>query len=188
MEVHMQIHKVASGILPVAVLAVYGCTFTSDGLELRLDDEEQRSDISIEWHSVDGDGGLMSATISDGRAYQGAYLQITPDARNDQLAFLWEGWGASRGWRSWSSETVPAFVKTYDGMVLANLSAAGGDRMRCRFQLESRSRGMAGGGTGDCQLLGGRTIHATFPSTNSRPQPEVRGARNQYVAAWTEAR
>ena len=31
----MQIHKVASGILPVAVLAVCGCTLTSDGLELR---------------------------------------------------------------------------------------------------------------------------------------------------------
>ena len=184
----MQIQRPSRGILLVAVLAMYGCTITSDGLELRLSNEAPPSDISIEWHSVDGDGGIMSATTSNGRAYQGAYLRITPGARNDQLAFLWEGWDASRGWRSWSSETAPVFVKTYDGMVLANLSAQSGDRMRCRFQLERRSRGMNGGGAGKCQVLGGKTTHAAFPSAIARPQREVQGARNQYVAAGLEAR
>jgi len=184
----MQFHRVTSGILSVAVLAVCGCAITSEGLELRLSDEGSPSDIFIEWHSVDGEGGMMSATINGGRAYQGAYLKITPDARSDQLAIFWEGWDASRGWRSWSSETVPAFVKTYDGMVLANLSAESGDRMRCRFRLESRSRGMNGGGAGKCQLLGGKTIHAAFESAAAKPQRDVRGARNQYVATAPEAR
>jgi hypothetical protein len=188
MEARMQIRRVTSGVLSVSVLAVCGCTFTSDGLELRLSNETPPSDISIEWHSVNGDGGIMSATTSDGRAYQGAYLKITQHARNDQMAFLWEGWDASRGWRSWSSETAPDFVKTYDGKVLANLRAESGDRMRCRFVLESRSRGMNGGGAGKCQVPGGKTFDAVFPSATSVPQREVRGARNQYVAAWPEAR
>jgi hypothetical protein len=163
--------------LSVAVLAVCGCAITSDGLELRLSNDGQATDISIEWRSVDGDGGIMSATISDGRAYQGAYFWITSGARSDQLALLWDGWGASRGWRSWSSETSPVFVKTYDGMVLANLSTESGDRMRCRFQLESRARGMNGGAAGKCQLLGGETIHAAFQSETAGLRREVPGAR-----------
>jgi hypothetical protein len=130
----------------------------------------------------------MSAMISDGRTYQGTYLRITPDARSDQLALLWEGWDASHGWRSWSSETASGFVKTYEGMVLANLRTERGDRMRCRFNLENRLLGMNGGGAGKCQILGGTTIEAVFPSATGRPQREARETRTQYVAAREEAR
>jgi len=148
--------------MSVAALAMCGCTFTSDGLEMRLSSEAQPPDISIAWHGIDAAAGIMSATVSDGGAYAGRYLTITPEARTEQLAPLWEGWGDSRGWRSWSQETGTAFVKTYDGMVLANLSTTRGDRMRCRFELESPSLGMNGGGAGKCQLAGGKTMDADF--------------------------
>jgi hypothetical protein len=177
------IRGAASAILAVAGLALCGCTFTSDGLELRFSDDALQSEISIEWHGADGGAGIMSATTGDGRAFQGAYLEITAGVRHDQLAPLWRGWDASRGWRSWSPDTEPAFVKTYDGMVLANLSADTGERMRCRFKLESRSRGMAGGGEGKCQLPGGKTVRAAFSSTIARPQRELRGAQDQFVVA-----
>jgi len=148
--------------MSAVVLAMCGCTFTSDGLELRLSSEARPPDILIEWHGVDAAAGTMTATVSDGREYQGSYLKITSEARADQLALLWEGWDDSRGWRSWSQERASSFVKTYDGMVLTNLSTTHGDRMRCRFDLESPSLGMKGGGVGKCQFLGGKTIGADF--------------------------
>jgi hypothetical protein len=123
---------------------------------------DRPAEVSIEWHSADGLAGTMTATAADGRAYSGAYLQITPEARSDQLAPLWDGWNASRGWRAWHEESGAAFVETYDDMVLANLSAASGDRVRCYFQLDFPSLGMNGGGAGKCQFFGGRTIDAAF--------------------------
>jgi hypothetical protein len=36
--------------------------------------------------------------------------------------------------------------------------------MRCKFQLAHPSDGMAGGGSGQCQMPGGETIDATFPA------------------------
>lgn len=158
----MQIQKTARAIMSVAVLTVSGCTCTSDGLELDAPAKDRRSDISVEWRSVDGFAGTMTATVADGRAYSGSYLAITPDVRADQLAPLWEGWTASRGWRSWHPETGPDFFETYDGMVLANLGTARGDRLRCRFQLDFPSLGMNGGGAGECQYSGGRTVDADF--------------------------
>jgi hypothetical protein len=148
--------------MSVVVLATCGSTFTSDGLELRLSNEARPPDILIEWHGIDAATGLMTAAVSDGRAYEGPYFKITPDARTDQLAPLWEGWSVSRGWGAWRPESASGFVKTYDGMVLANLSTTRGDRMRCRFQLESPSLGMNGGGSGKCQFLGGKTIDTAF--------------------------
>jgi len=156
----VQIQKAAVGFMSVAVLAMCGCASTSDGLELEAAGNDRQADISIEWHGAGGFSGTMTATVAGGRSYEGTYLQITPDARPEQLAPLWEGWNDSRGWRSWRQETGSAFLETYDGMVLANLGTAHGDRMRCRFQLDFPTLGMDGGGTGKCQFLGGRTIDA----------------------------
>jgi hypothetical protein len=162
LEAKVQIQFVASVVLSVAVLAMGGCTCTSDGLELESPSEDKRADISIEWDGIDGFAGTMTATVADGRAYSGSYLLITPDARPDQLAPLWEGWDASRGWRSWHQQTGSGFVETYDGLVLANLDAMRGDRMRCRFLLDFPSLGIDGGGAGKCQFFGGKTIDVEF--------------------------
>lgn len=159
LEAQVQIQQAAVVIMSVAVLAMSGCAITSDGLELDAT-HDRRADMFIDWQDLDGFAGTMTATAADGLTYSGSYLQITPDVRHDQLAPLWEGWKASRGWRSWSAENGPALLETYDGMVLANLGTASGDRMRCRFRLDFPSLGMDGGGAGKCQFLGGRTVHA----------------------------
>ena len=67
-------------------------------------------------------------------------------------------------WRYWDREEESGFYKAYSGRVLANLRADDGERMRCRFDLISPSRGMAGGGEGRCQLSEtSREINAEFP-------------------------
>jgi hypothetical protein len=161
LEAKVQIRKAAVVVMSIAVLAMYGCTCTSDGLELDAP-SNARADIFIDWHTLDGFTGTMTATAADGPAYSGPYLQVTPGVRSDQLAPLWEGWKPGRGWRSWSDEDRPALLETYDGMVLANLSSESCDRMRCRFRLDFPSLGMDGGGAGKCQLFGGRTIDAAL--------------------------
>ena len=55
------------------------------------------------------------------------------------------------------------FATVYSGRVMANLTAADGQRMRCRFELTRPADGMAGGGQGQCQLQSGRSVDAVFP-------------------------
>ena len=84
------------------------------------------------------------------------------------LAPMWDGW--NEGWHDWpyGGEPYPdtydatQFITYYSGKVVANLETGGGRRMRCRFHLVDPRSGMAGGGQGECQLSGGRIIHATF--------------------------
>ena len=54
------------------------------------------------------------------------------------------------------------FVTHYSGKVVANLRAADGSRIGCRLHLVQPARGMAGGGEGQCQILGDGTIQARF--------------------------
>jgi hypothetical protein len=54
-----------------------------------------------------------------------------------------------------------AFVMHYSGKVVATLQS-GDKHMRCRFQLTQPSRGMGGGGEGECQLGQGGIIRANF--------------------------
>jgi hypothetical protein len=161
-EAQLQIRRTRLAVLSAAVLAVCGCTCTSDGLELNLPDTDSRAELSFEWRSIDAMAGTMTATAADGHAYSGPYRKITPDARSDQLAPLWEGWKDTRGWTSWRPENASAFMKVYDGMVLADLRTAHGERMRCRFELDFPSLGMSGGGAGKCQFPGGTTTDAVF--------------------------
>jgi hypothetical protein len=123
--------------------------------------------VAFTWQSSDDDSGSITATFGSGRVFKGSYFQITSDTRVDSLDPLWDGWGPPyrRGdWRYWDREEESGFYKTYSGRVLANLQANDGERMRCRFNLISPSRGMAGGGEGRCQLSeSSREINAEFP-------------------------
>lgn len=120
--------------------------------------------IAFEWRSSDTISGTMTATFTDGRSFTGSYFQITSDARIDRMGPLWDGWNPRwYGWRHWHPDPGPDFVKYYSGRVLANLVAADGERMRCRFQLIRPASGMAAGGQGQCQLGNGRIVDATFP-------------------------
>ena len=121
--------------------------------------------VSFNWKSTDTVSGDMSAVFTKGDTYNGQFFQITRDTTTDTLGPLWTGWGP--GWRGarfgayWDSG--PDFIKKYTGRVLANLTDADGKHMRCRFDLAHPSSGMAGGGSGECQLPSGNTIVANFP-------------------------
>src|SRR3954470_283730 len=123
--------------------------------------------VAFTWQSTDSVSGNITATFGSGRVFTGTYFQITNDTRVEHLGPLWDGWGRPyrRGaWRYWAADPGPQFVKTYSGRVLANLHSEDGEHMRCRFTLISPSRGMAGGGEGQCQLSeSDKEINAEFP-------------------------
>lgn len=150
----------ASGFLTSVVLAMTGCTCTSDGLELDSRWETEKTPATFDWRSNDSVSGSITALFADGRQFRGEYLQITPEARLAQLTPLWEGWTADWEWRHWHPQAAPKFLKHYDGKVLANLAAVNGEHMRCQFELDSRSMGVSGGGGGECEFTGGKTIEA----------------------------
>src|SRR5688572_17039177 len=125
-----------------------------------------RKPVAFTWQSTDSTSGDITATFGNGDVFKGKYYQITSDTCVDRLDPLWDGWGrpyARTSWKYWDRDEERAFIKEYNGRVLANLHAADGDRMRCRFTLISPSRGMAGGGEGRCQLSEtGTEINAEF--------------------------
>jgi len=124
--------------------------------------------VAFTWQSDDSNSGDITATFASGRVFKGTYYQISRDTRVERLDPLWDGWnhsGRHSSWRYWDDDASDRdFVKTYDGRVVANLQADNGEYMRCRFNLISPQRGMAGGGEGRCQLSeSDREINADFP-------------------------
>jgi hypothetical protein len=128
--------------------------------------------VLISWTSKDGSiDGTMTATLPDA-TYQGRFMQITREVDSDTLAPMWAGW--PMGWLDWPGygpgwamdPMVPMdamqFSTVYSGKVVANLKSPGGKLMRCRFRMTRPDAGMAGGGTGECQLAGGASVQASF--------------------------
>jgi hypothetical protein len=122
--------------------------------------------VNFAWKSTDGgNSGTMSATLAGGTAFSGPYLQVTSDVRRIDFDPLWSGW--DYGWSDWDfGQAFPqdAFATLYSDRVMANLQAADGQRMRCRFLLNHPLDGMSGGGQGQCQLDNGRSVDAVFPA------------------------
>jgi hypothetical protein len=115
------------------------------------------------WTASSPRTGTMNAVLDTGDTFQGPFFQVTEETRIDELGPLWVGWGPRRRWRGWDFWGPRQDVVThYTGKVLANLLGPGG-RMRCEFTLMRPSVGMAGGGTGRCQLPDGTIIDADFP-------------------------
>lgn len=150
--------------LALILVALAGCKTTGTGYGDVRNGRDSR--VAFTWNSDDGVSGEMTATMSDGRSFSGKYFQITSETRVDRLNPLWHGWGPRwPEWPYWYTDPGPEFIKHYSGRVLANLTSADGERMRCRFRLIHPASGMAGGGEGVCQLPRGTHIDATFPST-----------------------
>jgi hypothetical protein len=123
--------------------------------------------VAFTWQSDDSNSGDITATFGSGRVFKGSYFQISHETHVDRLDPLWDGWSYEHhngDWRYWSPEPRSEFVRTYAGRVVANLHDENGEHMRCRFNLVSPQRGMAGGGEGRCQLSeSAKEINAEFP-------------------------
>jgi hypothetical protein len=152
----------AKMILPLLAIVAAGCTTMGTGFGSA---PSGASPTTFSWKSSDGVSGTMNATMSDGTIYSGQYFQITRQTTVDSVVPLWEGWHS--GWggaANWDAGPSPAFITHYSGRVVANLASPNAIHMRCKFQLANPSNGMAGGGTGQCQLPDGKTIDASFPT------------------------
>ena len=120
--------------------------------------------VTFDWTSKDGGNtGTMSATVANGADFSGPFVQITSDIRTEALEPMWNGW--RRGWNDWGWRAFPEteFSTQYSGTVIANLKGPDSQLLRCRFQLNNPIAGMRGGGQGECQFSGGRTVDAVFP-------------------------
>jgi hypothetical protein len=119
--------------------------------------------VHFDWRSSDDVSGTLYATLDDGSVYAGSYFQITENTTSDILGPLWDGWDASWGFGGWGYwDSGSDFITHYTGRVVANLADPEGKHIRCKFQLVHPSKGMVGGGEGDCQLPDGKTIDASF--------------------------
>jgi len=166
----MRTSMIRSAAASFAVIAIAGCTTTGVGTGQAVG-----SNIGATFTWVEtGNGGTMTAQLSDGRVFQGQFFQITRESRVMDMDPLWNGWGPGFGWhRPWSRYgwgwggwgawgPYDQTITQYSGQVLANLQGPSGF-MRCHFTLASPSSGMAGGGLGQCQLPLGPIINAQFP-------------------------
>lgn len=124
------------------------------------------SAVTFSWSEEGATSGMMTATVAKtGQSFTGRFFQITTETRYDDLGPLWVGWGRRwGGWPYWGYDGGRSFMTHYSGRVLANLSSANGEHLRCNFRLVRPSAGMSGGGEGRCQGPDGAEIDATFPS------------------------
>lgn len=144
-------------------LALGACTTMGTGTGSTSSDGQA---VSFGWTSKDGGvTGTMSATLADGTAFTGPYLEITSTTNSTQFYPMWSEW--TPWWSDWGyggfDDGIVQVVTNYTGKVVANLSGSGSQRMRCTFDLNDPRAGMGGGGLGKCQLANGTTVDATFP-------------------------
>jgi hypothetical protein len=158
-------HSIVKLGLPLLAAIAAGCTSMGTGVGSTPSGADP---VNFSWKSSDSVSGTMTATLSDGKAYSGQFFQITKDTTVNSVGPLWSGWspgwGGWDGWEGWGAAPSTSFITHYSGRVVANLGAPSGEHIRCKFQLAHPSDGMAGGGSGQCQMPDGKTIDATFPS------------------------
>jgi len=153
-------HSLFKAGLPLLAASIAACTTTGTGFG---SSPSGGNPVTFTWTSSNAVSGTMTARTTDGKMFSGPFFQVTTNTRVDQLGPLWAGWGPGwryGGWYDWWPE--PQFITHYTGQVVANLAAPEGARMRCRFQLISPATGMAGGGSGECQLPDKSTVDVTF--------------------------
>jgi hypothetical protein len=144
-----------------ALAALAACTTTGIGSGKV---EPGDAPVSFTWTSKDGGTtGTLSATVAKA-PFSGPFVQMTSTTRVDETEGLWLGWQPGwNDWDYWGNYPITAFSTRYSGKVVANLAGPGSNRLRCRFHLDNPVEGMRGGGQGECQLTGGRTVDAVFP-------------------------
>lgn len=127
--------------------------------------------VVFTWESKDeGHSGEMKTTLpDDGEAFTGEFHQITETTSVAVVDVFYDTWYADPwvgpGWMwdgGWGQYEPSEFIRYYSGHVVALLTGDKGNRMRCDFQLDDPTRGMNGGGQGECQLSNGDRITSVF--------------------------
>lgn len=167
----MKTVRLAATLL-MLVTVVVACTTTGVGGGWLAGSGSQEDPVTFNWKSTDGGmSGTMVAALAD-KSFQGQFFQITQQTQSESLSPLWTHWRS--GWYDWPYWDRPflgphpypfpatQFITYYSGKVVATLESGDKQRMRCRFHLASPSRGMSGGGEGECQLPDNRVIRAVF--------------------------
>lgn len=125
--------------------------------------EQTLGRVDFTWKSKgSATDGKISATLSDGRVFEGTFLQVTSTSTATAFSPYYNAWtnpdwGVPGSWYGGPS-TTSAFITNYSGRVLAHLTEPGGTKMRCEFTLKRPEAGMAGGAKGDCQLSTGESV------------------------------
>jgi hypothetical protein len=109
-----------------------------------------------------GPGGTMNVELPSGEYFTGRYVEVTPDTSAASFGPGGVGWGPWHpGWGDWGGgRDFESFVQAYSGSAVATLFGDRKNTMRCRFRLTDQADGMAGGGTGECQITNGDTVRA----------------------------
>jgi hypothetical protein len=117
--------------------------------------EQAEGPVVFNWSSdSDPSEGKLTATLSDGRVFDGTYLQLTSTTLEPTYGPYYSAWAGPR-WGvggPWYTGPQDQFVTEYSGKVIAHLTSPDDTRMRCKFVLRKPESGMLGGAQGDCQL------------------------------------
>ncbi len=157
-------------VITVGLCALTACTSTGSGGGQIAATDGNPIPVSFSWKSTDGGmSGTMNASLPNA-TYQGNFFQITRETRFEMLMPLWRDWRPGwHDWPYWGYRSMPYpsthFYTYYSGKVLATLESENKTKMRCRFHLVDPSRGMRGGGEGECQLSDGKLIQANFTAS-----------------------
>jgi len=156
----------ATSATVLGALLLSACTTTGVGSGEIVTPGRHSEPVLFSWISKDGGiTGSMTASLP-GAKYQGPFIQITQQTQGDAFLPMWDGW--SPGWADWPYRGYDfnydsyQFSTTYSGKVVANLKGDAGKLMRCRFTMARPEAGMSAGGSGECQIVGGALIQATF--------------------------
>jgi hypothetical protein len=127
--------------------------------------------VVFKWESTDdGRSGTIRTELPDGEQFSGPFNEIVAgtevtvydDFRGSWYGGPWTGrdWTWGGDWPYYSNSAD--YVAFYTGHVVALLEGDRGTNMRCRFSLDDPSRGIEGGGAGECQTSEGDRITAVF--------------------------
>lgn len=106
------------------------------------------------WRSgFDAGQGELKATLASGEVYSGPFAQVRADIGTNTTGAHFLGW-SSPAWASdpWYGGPPKEIHGANTPKLVAKLQSASGTPMRCVFELNAPDRGIAGGGTGHCQI------------------------------------
>lgn len=150
-----------------STITLFGCTSTGTARGQLVTANGQTQYVTFVWRSDAGDlrRGSLSVLLPSGQEFAGSYRQVSHTYPVSFYGPMWTGWQPYwPDWRPyWYAGPMgwdgPRWVRVYEGRVIARLEAQNSpDYMRCRFSLEDPSKGLSGGGSGDCQISTGETI------------------------------